>query len=82
MTPEIVKNDLIHNMTPENRSKTFQNWSKATLSTSTSKETIESKEHIQRENNRNKRQNLDMFTAVGYREKSDLLITQKVLQSG
>ena len=41
----MVKYDLILNMTPENGSKTFKNWLKAT--TSIPKETIESK--VQRE---------------------------------
>ena len=41
------------NMTPGNRSKTFQNWPKATLSTSTPNETFESKGHIHRENDNN-----------------------------
>ena len=45
---ELVQNDLIINMTPENRSKTFQNWSKARLSSLTPKETIQSKGHNQR----------------------------------
>ena len=48
-----VKNGLILNMTPENRSKTFQNWLKATQSTLTPEETIEPNGQFQRENNNN-----------------------------
>ena len=65
-------------MTPEDRSKTFQNWLKATLSTSASDETIDSKVLIHREKyyNNNKWQNQNMFITVGYWEKSNLPITK------
>ena len=69
----IVKNDLLLNMTPEYSSKTFQIWPKAKLFT---EETIESKGYIQREKNDRKLQNQNMFTTVGYCEKSELSITQ------
>ena len=45
---ETVKNDLVLNMTPENNSKTFQNWSEARFSSSIPKEIIQSKRHIHR----------------------------------
>ena len=66
-------------MTSENKSKRFQNWPKATLSTSTPKQAIESKGHNQREqnnDNNDSRKNKNVFTTLGYRWKSDLLITQ------
>ena len=45
---ETVKKDLILNMTPETRSKTFPNLSKSSLFSPTPKETTEPKRHIQR----------------------------------
>ena len=63
---EIVKNNLTLNITPENRSKIFQNWLKARFSGSTPKETIQSKRHIQwRESELvNKGQNQNVIKAV------------------
>ena len=62
---KIVKNELILNMTPGNKSKTFQNWSKATLSTSIPEE---------RKILKSKPQYV-MFTIIVYCEKSDPPIT-------
>ena len=45
---ETVKNDLILNMTPQTRTKTFPNMSKPSLSSPIPKETTESKRHILR----------------------------------
>ena len=45
---ETVEKDLILNMTPETRSKTFPDMSKPSLFSPTPKETTEPKRHIQR----------------------------------
>ena len=69
----IVKSDHILNRKPEDRSKTIQNWSKARLSSSTTKDTIEPNGHIQikkKSINEQQKKNI-MSTIVGYCEKSD-----------